>query len=297
MSESEKNPITQGNEKSFSVFGAELARTPFVFSSPHSGRNYPASFVEKSRLSAHSLRKSEDFMVDILFDHVCELGTPLLSANFPRAYIDVNREPYELDPELFDERLPRFANTKSVRVAGGLGTIPRIVSESNEIYPNNLTVKEALDRISQFYMPYHTTLRKLLDQAHDCFGLAILIDCHSMPSTSHDNRRPDFVLGDRFGTFCNNLITCFVEQGLCDLNYNVIRNKPYAGGYITEHYGQPSKGHQALQIEINRALYMDENNYQPTEGFHLLREDLKTLCGKIFSEIPDLLEVHREAAE
>ncbi len=236
-------------------------------------------------------------MVDVLFDHVCDVGTPLLAANFPRAYIDVNREPYELDPELFGERLPKFANTKSIRVVGGLGTIPRIVSETEEIYPGNLTIKEALDRINHFYKPYHCTLKMLMDQAYERFGIAILIDCHSMPSISHDSRRPDFVLGDRFGTSCNSLITSFVEQALGELNYKVMRNKPYAGGYITEHYGQPSKGHQALQIEINRALYMDEHKYQPTERFDTLQEDLKKLCKTMFDEIPNLLGVHREAAE
>lgn len=297
MQKTKKNSELQEETEPFSVTPKEFIQTPFVFSSPHSGRNYPHSFVENSRLNAHTLRKSEDFWVDNLFDHVCEEGTPFLRANFPRAYIDVNREPYELDPELFDETLPNFANTKSVRVVGGLGTIPRIVSETDEIYPHNLTIKEALERINNFYRPYHHTLKNLMDQAFETFGVAILIDCHSMPSSSHENRRPDFVLGDRFGTSCSSLITSFVEHALTELDYKVQRNKPYAGGYITEHYGQPSKGHQALQVEINRSLYMDEKNYKPNGGFHDLRKNLKLLSKMMFDEIPNLLGIHREAAE
>ncbi|MGI9381152.1 MAG: N-formylglutamate amidohydrolase [Methyloligellaceae bacterium] len=281
----------------FFVDGAESVLSPFVFNSPHSGRTYPDSFIQNSCLTASDLRKSEDSFVENLFDHVCELGAPLLHANFPRAFIDVNREPYELDPELFRENLPKFANTQSVRVAGGLGTIPRMVSEADRIYANTLELEDAFTRINTYYKPYHSTLGRLLELARNKFGYVILVDCHSMPSLATQKMRPDFVLGDRFGTSCNSALTQFVESKLRDMGYQVARNKPYAGGYITEHYGQPSNGIQALQIEINRALYMNESLFEKNGTFDQVRTDLAYLCQNMMAEIPDLLTSQKLAAE
>ena len=281
----------------FFVEGAESVLSPFVFNSPHSGRTYPDSFIQNSCLNASDLRKSEDSFVEILFDHVCELGAPLLHANFPRAFIDVNREPYELDPELFNESLPKFANTQSVRVAGGLGTIPRMVSEADRIYPDTLKLEDAFARINTYYKPYHTTLGRLLDLARNKFGYVILVDCHSMPSLTTQKVRPDFVLGDRFGTSCNSALTQFVESKLRDMGYQVARNKPYAGGYITEHYGQPATGVEALQIEVNRALYMDESRFEKSGMFNQVRTDIAQLCQDMMLEIPELLASQKLAAE
>ncbi|MET0605855.1 MAG: N-formylglutamate amidohydrolase [Beijerinckiaceae bacterium] len=243
---------------------------PLVFSSPHSGRTYPLSFVEQSRLDARSLRRSEDAFVDELFKPVVALGAPLLAARFPRAYLDLNREPYELDPQMFDGRLPPFANTRSMRVAGGLGTIPRVVGESQEIYARRLPAEVATNRVEALYKPYHSALRRLVDQAHAAFGFAILIDCHSMPSSSFSKDEParaDIVLGDRYGTSCSGLITEALEGELRARGLSILRNKPYAGGFITEHYGRPARDRHAIQIEINRALYMDERTLTPTSGF------------------------------
>ena len=227
---------------------AELL-SPLVLSSPHSGSVYPRRFLESSRLDAVALRRSEDAFVDELFGSVSRLGAPLIRARFPRAYLDLNREPYELDPRMFEGRLPAFANTRSVRVAGGLGTIARVVGESQEIYAVRLSVTEVLARIERLYKPYHARLRALLDRAHARFGIALLVDCHSMPSVptalsgaSEKRIRTDFVLGDRYGTSSDTGFVEVVEQRMRRDHYIVQRNKPYAGGYITEHYGTPRSG-------------------------------------------------------
>nr|WP_244327936.1 N-formylglutamate amidohydrolase [Roseibium sp. RKSG952] len=251
---------------------------PFVFNSPHSGRQYTDAFLEASRLDEVSIRRSEDAYVDDLFRSVVEIGAPLLCAHFPRAYLDVNREPYELDPKMFDGRLPSYANIRSIRVAGGLGTVARVVGENQEIYKHRLPVAEALNRVEDIYKPYHSALRRLLAQTHVTFGHAVLIDCHSMPSSvkcQSSNTRPDFVLGDRYGTSCSEDLTNFAAGLLQDLGYRVSRNKPYAGGFITEHYGRPARGLHALQIEINRGLYMNEATQRPHSGFLELSKNLR----------------------
>jgi N-formylglutamate amidohydrolase len=250
---------------------------PLVFNSPHSGRFYPQSLLEHSRLDERGLRRSEDFLVDHLVGDAPALGAPLLLAHFPRAYLDVNREPYELDPRMFDGRLPSFANTRSLRVAGGLGTIPRVVGDGHEIYRRRLTVAEGLGRIESIYKPYHLALRSLVQDALRAFGEAILIDCHSMPSASLGHEppgRPDIVLGDRFGTSCAPQVIDAAEDIFRELGYVVARNRPYAGGFITEHYGQPTAGVHSLQIEINRALYMDEAALQANAGCEALKRDM-----------------------
>ena len=270
------------------IFPAEQ-RLPFVFNSPHSGRQYPRSFLAASRLDECTIRRSEDAFVDDLFADVAAIGAPLLRAHFPRAYLDVNREPYELDPKMFDGRLPSYANVRSIRVAGGLGTVARIVSENTEIYRHRLPVSEALYRIEEIYKPYHSTLRRLLTQTHVTFGYAVLIDCHSMPSTIKSqgpDPRPDFILGDRYGTSCAVELIDFAADILQDLGYNVSRNKPYAGGFITEHYGRPTAGLHALQIEINRGLYLDEETQALTPGFNHLRADLRNFAGEL-TAMPD----------
>ncbi len=261
----------------FDVEEPLAAEAPVVCNSPHSGRSYPAAFLSQSRLDLDMLRRSEDTFVDELFAEAPAFGVPLMRAHFPRAYLDVNREPYELDPRMFEGRLPPFANTRSLRVAGGLGTVARVVGDAREIYPRRIPVSEALSRIESFYKPYHRTLRKLVTRAQNAFGFALLLDCHSMPSNAggRDERpRADIVLGDRYGTSCSPEITEMVERTLRGQGYVVLRNKPYAGGFITEHYGDPASGLHALQIEVNRALYMDETNYEKSAGFARMKQDL-----------------------
>lgn len=255
-------------------------KVPFIFSSPHSGRLYPAAFVTASNLDAVTLRRSEDSFVEEIFGGVVALGAPLIHARFPRAYLDANREPYELDPAMFAEPLPPHVNTRSLRVAGGLGTIARVVADAIEIYRAPLSYAEAERRIRLLYMPFHEALRGLLEETHRLFGRAVLIDCHSMPSVggpTDDDRgadRPDIVLGDRYGTSCAGEITEEAERILKRLGYSTLRNNPYAGGFNTEHYGRPQRGFHALQIEINRALYMDEARLERSPGFDKLRRDM-----------------------
>src|SRR6516164_8743461 len=189
-------------------------RGPILFNSPHSGRVYPREFLLASRLDLATLRRSEDSFVDELISGVLDRGHPLVRAHFPRCYVDVNREPYELDPRMFEGRLPSFANTRSMRVAGGLGTVARVVGDAQEIYRQRIPVDDALRRIESLYKPYHRALRRLLARIHGDFGAAILVDCHSMPSTAatRDERpRADVVLGDRYGTSCVSLVTDVIE--------------------------------------------------------------------------------------
>ena len=275
-------------------------RAPIVFNSPHSGRYYPRSFLTGSRLDPLTIRRSEDLMVDELFRPVVACGAPLLRAVYPRAYLDVNREPFELDPKMFCGRLPPFANSQSLRVAGGLGTIPKVVSDTASIYAAPWPVDHALRRIDAIYKPYHDALRRLLAETHVAFGSAVLIDCHSMPSTLRSGeagQRPDFVLGDRFGTSCMPALVERVNACLASLGYSVCRNKPYAGGFITEHYGRPRRRLHALQIEINRALYMDEEKMELHAGFGKLRENLAVLAETMIDLAGELATDLRDAAE
>ncbi|MDP4023487.1 N-formylglutamate amidohydrolase [Methylobacterium sp. NEAU 140] len=256
---------------------------PFVFNTGHSGSVYRPAFLAASRLDALTLRRSEDAHVDRLFGFTVGLGAPLLRANFPRAFLDVNREPYELDPRMFEGRLPPFANTRSMRVAGGLGTVPRVVADGQEIYAGRLPVAEATARIDGLYKPYHRTLRGLIQRTAKMHGHCLLIDCHSMPSSSlgRDEAKADMVLGDRYGTACApGLIEAFEAQ-LRGRGFRVVRNKPYAGGFITEHYGEPNLGRHALQIEINRALYMNEASLAMSAGFSALAEALRAVVSAV----------------
>jgi N-formylglutamate amidohydrolase len=272
---------------------------PFVFCSPHSGSCYPSILLERSRLDAHTLRKSEDCFVDELFGDVAALGAPLIAARFPRAYLDVNREPYELDPELFSEALPEFANTQTMRVVGGLGTVARIVADGEEIYREHLPLGAAIERIERLYKPFHATLAQLIERTRRRFGIAILVDCHSMPSASMNQpggTRPDFVIGDRFGASCDAKVTRLFREAIAQRGYQVQLNRPYAGGFITEHYGQPFKSVHALQIEINRGLYLNENKLTRMAGFERLRRDLAQLTARVFAELPPIV-APRAAAE
>jgi N-formylglutamate amidohydrolase len=274
-------------ERPFLLEEPENRQNPFVFSSPHSGRHYPDAFVAGSNLDPVTLRRSEDCFVEDLFGGVVGLGAPLLHARFPRAYLDANREPYELDPTMFAEPLPPHVNTRSLRVAGGLGTIARVVADSAEIYRQPLAYAEAEQRIRHLYMPFHEALRELLEETLRSFGCAVLIDCHSMPSVGgpadDDNGfdRPDIVLGDRYGTSCAGIVTAEAERILRQLGYSVVRNNPYAGGFNTEHYGKPSQGLHALQIELNRALYMDEDRLERNAGFVQVRDDMTAFAAEM----------------
>lgn len=268
----------------FDLAWPERLRAPILVDSPHSGTAYPEAFLRQTRLDQRAIRRSEDAFVDELCRPAVGLGAAMLAAEFPRAYLDVNREPLELDPRMFVGAVPAQTNVASLRVAGGLGTIPRIVSEREEIYGGPIPIEEALERIASLYAPYHATLQRALGVIQAQFGVAILIDCHSMPSLvrgSSAEGRADIVLGDRNGTSCTAALTDMVSVLLRAAGYRVARNKPYAGGYITERYGRPETGVHALQIEISRGLYMNETTMRKTSGFETLQRDLT----RVFSDL------------
>lgn len=268
--------------------GAEQ-RVPFVFNSPHSGRYYPDRFLAMARLDRSAIRRSEDCYVDELFGGAVALGAPMLAANFPRAYLDVNREPWELDPRMFAEPVPSFCNIRSARVAGGLGTVPKLVGEGLDIYSGRLPLAEAVQRIEAVYKPYHETLKRLLTRTHARFGYAVLIDCHSMPASirvGDSGLRPDFIVGDRFGISATAALTETAIGLLIGMGYTVAHNKPYAGGFITEHYGRPARHLHALQIEVNRGLYMNERTFQKSAGFDALADDMARFSADLMA-MPD----------
>lgn len=292
MPASEREMIAQYFSPAFTLFEPSQRSAPFVLCSPHSGRVYPESFIAASNLDPLALRKSEDCDVDELFKPGAARGAPLLAARFPRAFLDLNREPYELDPRLFCEPLPDFANAQSTRVIGGLGTVARIVADGEEIYRTPPTLAAALQRIELLYKPFHAELSAQINQTVQRFGYAVLLDCHSMPSMSiaaGPGGRPDIVLGDRFGASCAVHVTSIVKRHLEDAGYSVHINRPYAGGYITEHYGRPRRSVHAIQIEINRGLYLDEASLTRNRHFDQLRNDLERACDAVFAEVPMLL--------
>ena len=274
------------------VLQPQSQTVPLVFASPHSGSNYPPEFVAASRLDPVSLRRSEDCFVDQLFRAAPDHGAPLLRALFPRAFVDPNREPFELDPGMFEDALPPYANTASARVAAGLGTIARVVTNGQEIYRNKLRFAEAADRIGTYYRPYHRALQDLLEATRARFGCYLLIDCHSMPSIGGPmdpdagRGRADFVIGDCFGSSCDDAVASAVEATLKDMGFTVLRNRPYAGGFTTSHYGKPTSGLHAVQIEINRALYMDENAIAAHNGLKPLAEKMTRLIARLAAAIP-----------
>jgi N-formylglutamate amidohydrolase len=268
---------------------------PIVLASPHSGRLYPDSFLAESRLDPITLRRSEDSFIDEIFGAGPVLGVPLVAARFPRAYCDVNREPYELDQQMFEDRLPAFVNTRSVRVACGLGTIARVVTDGAEIYRRRLPFAEAELRLKQCYRPYHRALKAVVDDTAKTFRSVLLIDCHSMPSVGGPMDqdaglgRKDIVLGDRYGTACDGRVVSAVEGILRSAGLDVVRNNPYAGGYTTQLYGAPARGIHALQIEINRALYMDERKVEKGQGFDALASKITAMIEQIVGEVTPAL--------
>ncbi|MEQ8247177.1 MAG: N-formylglutamate amidohydrolase [Alphaproteobacteria bacterium] len=282
-----EHPTDVVRNEAYELIRPRAQALPFVFASPHSGDAYSSAFLAQSRLDATAIRRSEDCFVHELFSSAPNLGSPLIRAVFPRAYLDPNREPYELDPKMFSDPLPSFANVRSARVSVGLGTIAKVVSNGAEIYRKKLRFAEVEQRIDRLYFPYHAMIKQLLVATRAKFGAAVLVDCHSMPSTGTtiegDLGRPrsDIVLGDRFGTSCDPAVVDLFEKHFVEMGYTVARNDPYAGGFVTQNYGRPGSGIHALQIEINRGLYMDENTIARMPGIASLTADLGTLIAAL----------------
>ncbi|HEX6958793.1 MAG TPA: N-formylglutamate amidohydrolase [Ferrovibrio sp.] len=278
-------------------FGAAAAApTALVLSSPHSGAIYPASFQRASKLDELTLRRSEDAFVNELYAAGPKLGAPLLEALFPRAYCDPNRSAYELDPAMFDAPLPPHVVTDSSKIGAGLGTIARVVGGGLEIYRDKLPFHEAERRVETCWRPYHEALQALLAEARARHGVALLLDCHSMPSVGGSNqpdagqRRADMVIGDFHGASCNPRLVDRVEDYLKSCGFSTTRNKPYAGGYITQHYSRRDQGIHTLQLEINRDLYMHETKIAPAGGFARVQSAMTGLIELLIaSAVPDFL--------
>ena len=268
----------------YEVLHPERRTSCVVFASPHSGRDYPRTFVRTTLLDERTIRSSEDAFVDQLFETAPRFGAPLLKAGAPRAFVDLNRSADELDPALIEGVRRQGHNP---RVASGLGVIPRVVANGRSIYRGKLPMSEAERRIALYWQPYHQMLQKLLDGAHQAHGQAVLIDCHSMPHEAMDGiarsgvRRPDVVLGDRFGAAASGQVVDMVEAAFSPAGFPVARNAPFAGAYITQAYGRPSRRQHAVQIEIDRALYMDERLIRPNRGFDEVRTRLQTVIDEI----------------
>lgn len=262
----------------------EAATSCAVFASPHSGRDYPWSFLRNTVLDEHAIRSSEDAFVDRLFDCAPQFGAPLLRAGAPRAFLDLNRAPDELDPALV-EGVRRSGHNP--RVASGLGVVPRVVSNGRAIYRGKMPLSEAERRIAHYWHPYHAQLRELVESAHRRFGEAVLIDCHSMPHEAVDGvarnsaRRPEIVIGDRFGASASAEIVSRVEAAFARAGLSVVRNAPFAGAYVTQAYGRPSRHQHAIQIEIDRSVYMDEARIRPNADFHAFRRVLRGVVAEI----------------
>ncbi|MEJ2816187.1 MULTISPECIES: N-formylglutamate amidohydrolase [unclassified Caulobacter] len=281
----------QGFSPAFEIARAqaegEPPPTPLVFASPHSGRLYPPDMMAAARLTAQDLRGSEDAFVDDLIAGAPAQGACVIRARLARAYIDLNRDAWELDPAMFEDALPDFAQARTARVAAGLGAIARVAGEGRPIYARKLTFAEAKARIETAHRPYHDALDRLLAQARNAHGLAILVDWHSMPAAAARGHRArgggpcDIVLGDRFGAACGPKLTALMEKTLEGLGYRVARNAPYAGGYTTEHYGRPARRTHAIQVEINRALYMNETTREPTEGLARLKAHIESVTARL----------------
>ncbi|TNF57409.1 MAG: N-formylglutamate amidohydrolase [Rhodobacteraceae bacterium] len=266
------------------LYRPERRQSCVVFASPHSGSVYPRDFLDRTVLDDIAMRSSEDAFVDRLFACATDFGAPLLVARVPRAYVDFNRSPDELDPALI-EGVRRSGHNP--RVASGLGVIPRVVANGRAIYDGKLSLAEAQARIERCWRPYHAALQDQLNAAHDDFGQAILIDCHSMPHEAMDGvargaaRRPQIVLGDRFGAAAGIEIVDRIEAAFAAAGLVVTRNAPFAGAYVAQAYGRPSRGQHAVQIEIDRALYMDERRIRPNADFDTFASLLRGVIAEI----------------
>ncbi|MGY6409754.1 MAG: N-formylglutamate amidohydrolase [Alkalilacustris sp.] len=272
------------NAPVFDLLRPANPRSCVIFASPHSGRDYRPEFLMRTALDPLALRSSEDAFVDRLFGAAPDCGATLLSARLPRAWIDLNRHPAELDPALI-EGLGRV--TLTPRINAGLGVVPRVVSGGRAIYRGKIPLAEAEDRIATAWQPYHSRLAALIDETCARFGQAVLIDCHSMPhdaietSLRGGGTRPQVVLGDRFGAAAAPGVTARVEAAFAATGLKVVRNTPFAGAYVAEHYGRPAQGVHVVQVEIDRALYMDETRVAPLPDFTRVQRALSGVVARL----------------
>ena len=257
--------------------------TPLVCSSPHSGRLYPAEMMSRSALNHREIRRSEDAYVDHLVEGAPSHGAPLLLARHARAYVDLNRAPYELDPQMFSGGAGRLC-TRTARAAAGLGSVARVVGEGAEIYREPLAFAEAEARLARVHGPFHSELARLMDEATARFGCAVLLDWHSMPAAavaSGPGGGPHLVLGDRHGAAASSRVVRRVEEELTRQGWRVARNRPYAGGHVVERHGRPAHRRHAIQVEVRRDLYLNEASVTPHAGFGPLRTALDRVLSRL----------------
>ncbi len=284
-----ESPVPLNTPEAFLVRAPVVAENPFLFAVPHSGRHYPTSFKHQCQLDDRSMRLSEDAFVDELFEGVADHGATHLIATHARAYVDLNRAANELEPSMFTGEIGTYEVDLNNRVKAGLGVIPRVIGEGMPIYGVKIPIREAFKRLETVYKPYHEKVSQVLLARHQAFGSSVLIDCHSMPSGPELGRRrrsqPEIVLGDCWGTSCSRELTGLVERLFLDAGFRVKRNIPYAGGYATRHYGKPARQCHALQIEINRAIYMDEVRVEKLPHFAEIQ-------GKILSVSRQIMQAY-----
>ena len=247
-----------------------------VFALPHSGRDYGVSFLNQSILDKISIRSSEDAFLDQLIDGIEKYGAPKIVANAPRAFIDLNRSTDELDPALISGIKN---NMRNPRISSGLGVIPRVVSHGKEIYRGKLSLEQAQSRIEYYWKPYHKDLSTLLKRAQSIYGQSLLIDMHSMPHEAVSTQSsfisaPEIVVGDRFGMSSDPEFTNLIVSILKQHGFRVAKNTPFAGAFITKHHGKIKERTHAIQLEIDRSLYMDEERISPNSGFEKLKSQL-----------------------
>jgi len=265
-------PGGESYETPYTLTRPAAAEMPFLFASPHSGSLYPASMLDALCVPLMDLRRTEDAFVEELFAGAPAAGATLISARYGRSVADLNRDPRELDASMFEGGPPRTCGIPTARVEAGLGCLPRVAARGEEIYRRRLTREEGEARLTHIHDAYHARIGDELAALRETHGRAVLIDCHSMPSIQPGRRGlADIVLGDRFGSSCDPRLTSRAERAFRDRGFTVARNAPYAGGYTTRRYGRPKRAIHALQIEINRGLYMDEQDVARLSTFDTVR--------------------------
>ena len=294
MPHSSPPPLQAG----FAESGDAPGRWPLVLASPHSGRDYPAEFLARTRLTLAQLRRAEDAFVDVLLDSAVGLGVPRLAARYGRSWLDLNRAAHELDPAMFVDPFEVVGGQPSDRVRAGLGVVPRVAAQGLDIYPTRLRLADAEARIAAVHAPWHARLEALTEAARWHHGYAILLDCHSMPTPAPmAGGAPQIVLGDLHGTSAAEVLVARIERHFRTAGFRVARNVPYAGGYTTARHGRPVTGVHAVQIEIDRALYMDPARLVRHMGFQAIAATMTSLVASLIGEDLGLGSNFREAAE